>query len=456
MNQEKNTGQKRRSSGSRLLLVPVVILAALAVYAIWKSGESNEEKQYAFYRHIADSLYEHKAYEDAIKFYESALTYMPNDRYATEQLKSARANVHIVFINTFGGIDTDEGTGLAATDDGGYLLAGNTRNLGWILKTDAHGQLERREADGNAEINRINNLVPCYDGNFLAVGATHEKGKNNIWLLKLTQQGRVDWEQTWNADSLGSSGLSVVQATDSSFWVSGYLQQPDTSKTDALLVHFTNLGQPLQHFNLGTEGFDAATSVAMLNDSLLVVAGYRQEAPDMPTTNGWVAVIDTAGTFIWQQLAGGNRNDVFSAIAVVPGTHITLAGHTQSYGNGSADAWLVQYQPNGRLAWSKVFEGNGNDMLKSLVALPDNSFAAAGYTTSYGHGGKDAWLLKINRNGSLAWKKEIGEPEDDLANAIIATPDGGFALCGMFTKVQNPDFCIIKTDVNGNTDTEEK
>ncbi|OWY22895.1 hypothetical protein C7N43_05325 [Sphingobacteriales bacterium UPWRP_1] len=456
MKQEKVKDSKSNASASRLLLVPVFVLAALAIYAVWKSGESNEEKQYAFYRHIADSLYDHKAYEDAIKFYESALTYMPDDRYATEQIKAARANVHIVFINTFGGVDTDEGAGLAATNDGGYLLAGNTNALGWILKTDAHGQLERRETHGNAPANRINALVPCNDGNFLAVGTMHEKGKNILWLLKVTQEGRIDWEQTWNADSLGSSGLSVTQAADSSFWVAGYLQQPDTTETDALLVHFTNRGQPLKHFNLGNPGFDAATSVAIVSDSSLVVAGYRQKAPDMPTTNGWVALIDTAGAFIWQQLAGGNRNDVFSAIAILPGTHITLAGHTQSYGNGSADAWLVQYHSNGQQAWSKVFEGNGNDMLKSLVALPDNSFAAAGYTTSYGHGGKDAWLLKINRNGSLAWKKEIGEPEDDLANAIIATPDGGYALCGMMSKAQNPDLCIIKTDVNGNTGAEEE
>lgn len=452
MNQESKKTTKRSSITGKLLVLSVTVLCGLLIYGLWQRSESNEDKQYAFYRHIADSLFEHKAYEESIKFYQSALTYMPDDRYALAQVKAAESNRNITFINTFGGVETDEGTGIATTNDGGYLLTGVTgtaKPYGWILRTDAHGQLERRETVGSGENNQLNALIPCKDGNFLAVGTTKTNSKNKLWLLKLTEQGRVLWQQIWKADTLQSGGLQVTEAPDSSIWVSGYVQVADTSQTDALLAHFSSSGEAVAYWKYGSIGADAATALAFVNDTTLALAGYMQ-ASDTPTTDGWIALTDTSGNIIWQHIAGGNRNDLFNCIAISPNNLITVAGHSQSYGSGSMDMWLAQYNLAGTEMWSKVVEGKGNEMIRSMVSLPDNGFALSGYTTSYGQGGKDAWLLRINRNGSIAWKKEIGEAEDDVANALIITADGGFAMTGYFTKSQNPDLSIIKTDVNGN------
>lgn len=49
---------------------------------------------------------------------------------------------------TFGGSDGDQAESVQQTQDGGYVVAGNTGYQGWILKTDARGQVLEEDASG--------------------------------------------------------------------------------------------------------------------------------------------------------------------------------------------------------------------------------------------------------------------------------------------------------------------
>lgn len=445
----------RRFSISRTLFYLLLLtLGILGGLRLWNSGISHEEKQYQFYRKIADSLYLHKSFQDALNFYESALSYRPDDRYTLEQIKAVQANLDITFINTFGGAANDEGIGIALTNDAGYLMVGNTnswgngKSQGWIIKTDALGQLDRRQTIGNADDNFLQAMIPTKDGLFLAAGTTILNGKSHLWLVKINQDGRSLWEQTWGDDTIQVSGLAVAENTDSTLWVVGHIQVSDTSGTDAFVGHFDAGGNFLNYFIVGNKGADAAMAVGVVNDTTIALAGYTQEKLTV-NTDGWFALMSNKGEVLRQTSSGGKSNDVFTSLAVLPDGRMTAAGHSQSYGNGSLDLWVVQFDATGKELWNKAIGGDGNDAARSILALFDGSFAIAGYTTSSGHGGKDIWLLKIHRNGAVDWKKELGDVEDDAANMLFVAPDGGYALCGYLTQKKNTELCIVKTNAKG-------
>jgi hypothetical protein len=44
--------------------------------------------------------------------------------------------------------------------------------------------------------------------------------------------------------------------------------------------------------------------------------------------------------------------------------------------------------------------------------------------------GLELYLIKTDSNGELLWTKEIGTTENDVARAIVMTPDSGYALAG--------------------------
>lgn len=101
------------------------------------------------------------------------------------------------------------------------------------------------------------------------------------------------------------------------------------------------------------------------------------------------------------------------------------------------DATNTPTNPIGTLDTVRSYGGNKNDVAQSVIATSDGGFAVLGYTQSMDGDvtGKldesfDFWLLKFDVNANLQWNKTYGGSNDDRGNAIIQTQDGGFALLG--------------------------
>jgi len=68
----------------------------------------------------------------------------------------------------------------------------------------------------------------------------------------------------------------------------------------------------------------------------------------------------------------------------------------------------------------------------------DGGYALAGYTNSFGSGGKDFWLVKTDSVGNQLWNKTYGGPGDEVAYSVIQTNDGGYILSGPGLTVNVP------------------
>ena len=54
----------------------------------------------------------------------------------------------------------------------------------------------------------------------------------------------------------------------------------------------------------------------------------------------------------------------------------------------------------------------------------------AGHTNSFGAGDFDIWVLKLNASGNVTWQKTYGGSGYGLCNSIQQTSDGGFIVAG--------------------------
>ncbi|ANJ67917.1 hypothetical protein A9404_11480 [Halothiobacillus diazotrophicus] len=82
------------------------------------------------------------------------------------------------------------------------------------------------------------------------------------------------------------------------------------------------------------------------------------------------------------------------------------------------------------LLWKHLFGGGEDDGATAIVRAADGGFAVAGYTDSKGAGKVDAWVIRLDAHGEALWDRTYGGSEDDAANAIVRTADGGFAVAG--------------------------
>ena len=163
------------------------------------------------------------------------------------------------------------------------------------------------------------------------------------------------------------------------------------------------------------------------------------------------AVEFTDDTIMWARTYGGEASDGGRAMCETEDGGFLITGYTFSHGNGDADILVVKTDAAGIKVWSKTFGGAGTEYGHDCLTL-DDGYLIAGYTTSFGAGSKDVYLIKTDRQGEVIWSRTYGGAGWDVGNMVIKADDGGFVICG-FTHSDGAgeeDVFIIKTDDDGN------
>ncbi|MFQ5645589.1 MAG: hypothetical protein ACE5GM_01550 [bacterium] len=135
----------------------------------------------------------------------------------------------------------------------------------------------------------------------------------------------------------------------------------------------------------------------------------------------------------WQAILGGSRNDRIESLISTSDGGFILAGYTSSFGAGKYDGWVVKLGSNGNAAWQKILGGNRNDKFYSVAEVADGSLVLAGKTDSFSDGSEDGWVVNLDKTGSLNWQKTTGGKGNDGLVSVHAMSDGGIALSG-FTR----------------------
>jgi hypothetical protein len=97
-------------------------------------------------------------------------------------------------------------------------------------------------------------------------------------------------------------------------------------------------------------------------------------------------------------------------------------------------------QPAPDTLWTRTFGGAGDDSVSVMRRTCDGGFVIAGYTTSFGAGGKDMYVVKTDSLGNLEWQHTYGGSGDDVVTDIHQLADGGYVIGGN----SNSDTSIIK------------
>ena len=179
----------------------------------------------------------------------------------------------------------------------------------------------------------------------------------------------------------------------------------------------------------------------------------------------WLMKTDIYGNIIWQKNYGGKYNDEATDIAISPNGDYIVVGFTESteLSNGERDFLVMRIDPMGNLIWQKGYGGRGNDVAKTVLALPDGGCLVGGYTGSIdvdvhkNYGGLDFWLIRLDKDGNILWEKNYGGTKNDVLQVILPTQDGNFLLIGstdsddkdVLENFGKTDILIIKINPQG-------
>ncbi len=153
---------------------------------------------------------------------------------------------------------------------------------------------------------------------------------------------------------------------------------------------------------------------------------------------------------LWSAVYGGADDDGASSVVVDLNGNYVVAGYTYSYGSGYSDVWILKLDAEtGDTLWSAVYGGTYSEGAEGVVVAPDGNYIVAGYTYSYGAGGSDLWLLKVDSSdGSLLWSRTFGSTDDDGAYSLAIDDSGYVIIAGYTTSAPYRDGYLLKVDAD--------
>jgi hypothetical protein len=141
--------------------------------------------------------------------------------------------------------------------------------------------------------------------------------------------------------------------------------------------------------------------------------------------------VDANGNIRWNKtFRGGGSTLGYSVQQTSDGGYIII-GETLSY--GGYDVYLIKVDANGNMQWSKTFGGTGDDRGYSVQQTSDGGYIIVGVTRSYGAGLEDVYLIKVDANGNMQWSKTFGGQGWDAGYSVQQTSDGGYIIVGWTT-----------------------
>jgi hypothetical protein len=174
------------------------------------------------------------------------------------------------------------------------------------------------------------------------------------------------------------------------------------------------------------DGFRAAIPTS---DGGFVAVGYTYSA-GAGDVDLFVVKTNASGDTLWTKTFGGPSLDYGHGVCETADGAVVVAGYTMSFGAGGEDVYLLKLDADGSTLWSRTYGGTGLDEARSVCLAGDGCIIVAGQTESFGAGLADVYLLKVDAAGDTLWTRTFGGAGSEWADAVCETADGCYGLSG--------------------------
>lgn len=343
------------------------------------------------------------------------------------------------FVKYFGGNSLDKGKSVEQTTDYGYIVTGYTESFGngssdiWLIKTDLWGNQQWAKTFGTSVGDAGEDISQTTDGGFIISGWTWSgNGYRDVYLIKVNSSGDFEWERVFGGDDWDWSE-SVQQSFDGGYILTG--TTTIMSKEKIWIIKTDSNGN--EEWSKTYEGDNdyRGHCVQQTSDGGFIIVG--DSGWDI-----WLIKTDINGNEEWNKKYDGVGQEFGESVQQTQDGGFIVGGYTTSYGNGSWDLYLIKTDLNGNQEWSFTYGGSGWDKGHSIQQTTDGGYIATGITESYGTG---LWLIKVDSNGSEEWNRTFpGE-----GKSVKETDDGGYIITGTYSS----NVILIKTNPLGIIDS---
>lgn len=310
-------------------------------------------------------------------------------------------------------------------------------------------------------------IVQASDGGFVMVGSTKSTDGDitdktaddtDVWILKTDAQGTTQWSRTYGGSG-DDEGTAIKKTNDGGYVISavtrsndGDIMSGNAGFNDMWVFKISSSGTLLWEKTYGYSGNEVAYNVITTSDGGYLLLGVL----DVTASGGegnvgrssnshaggdyWVLKLDSEGERIWSRYYGGTFTDTAYDAVETPSGGFIITGTSDSQdvdissNIGEYDYWILNINANGDIIWKKNFGGSEIDLVYAMTKTLDGNYLLVGDTRSNDVniqnliGNADVWAVKFNEAGSILWAKTYGGTQFESARDVVALSDGSFAI----------------------------
>ena len=366
-------------------------------------------------------------------------------------------------------------------------------------------------------------LVETADGRLCATGTFSESaifgdGEREItlqadliqdlYLVCYTHDGKLETAIQFGAD-ISDQPRAIGSFANGDILLTGYfLNRLGAGKSatlkadggaDIFLTRLNRKGEEVWSRKFGGSFADNGNALAITPDGDILLAGNFQDVitydiagethkiTSAGSRDAFVFRLDGEGNILWAESFGGTGRDEANRVVAGKDGSVVIAGtfeDTAMVGqrtakmtsHGYADAFLIAFDANGEVRWSRQIAGSNREYVSGLVAdSVGNLFLSGNFLDELqlpdgrsltSQGSADIFLLRFNAEGDQQWARRVGGIDNDESFDLAITPGRELLLSGHFqgeidipvddasvvlqsSGTGNPDGFILTFDTNG-------
>ncbi|MEK6616923.1 MAG: T9SS type A sorting domain-containing protein [Bacteroidota bacterium] len=362
--------------------------------------------------------------------------------------------------NTFGGMNIENCFSVKQTNDSGFAICGYTNSFGlggydaYMVKTDSLGNLQWQKTFGGTDWDFTYWAEQTNDGGYILAGESFSYGNNSqSYLIKTNSAGDTLWTKTFGGTN-EEAAYEVHQTLDSGYILAGYTKSFGAGNADFFLIKTDSSGDTLWTKKFGNTSDDFCNSVALCKDGGFLLGGSTDSSG---TPKIYFMKTDSAGKLLMSYIDTPTRGgkSVSRIRETMDGQFVTLINSNVG-GLGRQEIYLDKW--NGVWAqWVKTFGGVDDDEGYNVEQTLDSGFVLVGYTASFGTGGSDnIFIAKTNRagdyNNTINTYISVNEISEKNENTLIYPnpfSDNLFLKIDSIFFVKEKDFVFEISDLCG-------
>ena len=317
---------------------------------------------------------------------------------------------NLIWEKCYGGVNIDIGYSVCTTDDGNFLIAGSTEsqypyirnNHGLsdflLIKIDPEGNEIWQKTYGGSGNETCKSIKKSNNGGYILIGnstsidgdLSNNYGAQDVWMLKINNEGQVEWQQNFggskddfiNNFTEDHEGNFVIIGETYSFDFDASENHSGNGARDFFILKVSAQGHKIWNHCYGGSGDEYARGIIESNSNEYVVVGESYSNDGQATNNigsadVWIIKLNsTDGEIIWQKKYGSEGHDEPNDLILTFDNNFLFVGNTLPVQNfndvtqhyGDDDFWIVKLL--------------NNDCVKNLFLKTDMLYGNKNFSSS--------------------------------------------------------------------------